>query len=440
MSQSWFSTIFRWCTGGMAIGLALSAPSVSADDWPQWRGPNRNGVWHETGIIESFSNPQLKHVWRVEISNGYSGPTVAEGRVYVTDRVVQPVEVERVLCFEAATGTTIWTHEYKCEYKSIGYPDGPRASVTIVDGLAYALGTKGHLRCLDAVSGELQWKKDPDADYDIAEPIWGIASAPLVDRGLVIVQLGARPDACIVALDWRTGEERWRALDDRASYSAPVIIEQAGQRVLVCWTGDHVVGLNPTTGEVHWKYETPPQKMVMNICTPVVDGDRLFLSAFYDGSYMLRLREDTLAVEPIWQRRGRNEKRTDALHCVISTPLIQGDYVYGVDSYGQLRCLDVNTGDRIWEDLSAVPVTRWANIHMVRNGKRIWMFNDQGELIISEVSPNGFREISRTKLIDPTSGQLSRGKGVSWAHPAYANRHVFVRNDRELVCANLAAE
>jgi outer membrane protein assembly factor BamB len=117
-----------------------------------------------------------------------------------------------------------------------------------------------------------------------------------------------------------------------------------------------------------------------------------------------------------------------------------GDYVYGVDSYGELRCLDARTGDRVWEDLTATPKARWSNIHIVRNGPRYWMFNERGELLIGELSPKGFREISRAKLIEPTTEQLAQRGGVCWSHPAYAGRCVFARNDRELVCASLAAE
>ena len=316
---------------------------------------------------------------------------------------------------------------------------GPRASVSIDDGRAYALGTMGHLHCLDAATGKLLWKKCPGADYDVRVPIWGIAAAPLVDGDLVIVQLGA-DRACLVALDKKTGAERWRALDDQASYSAPIILRQAGRRVLVCWTGNNVVGLNPASGEVYWTYPFPPTRMVINVPTPVVSGDRLFLTAFYDGSLMLKLRQDEPRVEKLWRRQGTSERHTDALHAMISTPLMEGDAVYGVDSYGELRCLDAGTGNRIWEDLTAVPKARWATIHMVRNGGRTWMFNERGELIIGTLSPQGFHEISRAKLIEPTTEQLEQRGGVCWSHPAYAYKHVFARNDRELVCASLAAE
>jgi outer membrane protein assembly factor BamB len=422
------------------VGWLASCTSVAfADDWPQWRGPNRDGTWSETGLIEKFTGPKLDIRWRVPIASGYSGPTVADGRVYVTDRLRSPREVERVHCFDWQTGRCLWTFAYDCSYESVGYAAGPRASVSIADGRAYALGTMGHLHCLDAVTGKVLWKKVPGTDYKVRVPTWGIAAAPLVDNDLLIVQIGAE-DACLVALDRRTGKEKWRALDDRASYSAPIIIRQAGQRVLLCWTGDNVVGLDPVSGRVSWKYPFPPARMVMNVPTPIVLGDRVFLSAFFDGSLMLKLRPNELSVEKLWRRHGTSERNTDALHATISTPYMQGDYVYGVDSYGELRCLDARTGDRIWEDRTAVPKARWATIHMVRNGQRTWLFNERGELLIGTLAPTGFHEISRTKLLEPTTGQLNQRGGVCWSHPAYAYRHVFARNDGELVCANLAAK
>jgi outer membrane protein assembly factor BamB len=265
-------------------------------------------------------------------------------------------------------------------------------------------------------------------------PGWGIAGTPLVEGDRVIVQIGGEK-ACIVAFDKMTGKESWKALDDRTSYSAPIMIEQAGRRVLVCWTGDNVVGLDPATGNVHWKHPFKPTRMVISIATPVVNDNRLFVSSFYDGSLMLRLKTDELQVEEIWRRLGRSERTTDALHSIISTPYLEGDYVYGVDSYGELRCLDAKTGDRIWEDLTATPKERWSTIHMVRHQDRMFMFNEKGELVIGKLSPKGFTEISRAKLIDPTKTQL--GRGVTWSHPAYAYRHVFARSDKELVCASL---
>jgi hypothetical protein len=165
----------------------------------------------------------------------------------------------------------------------------------------------------------------------------------------------------------------------------------------------------------------------------------LFVSSFYDGSLLIKLDEESLTASRVWYRVGRNERDTDALHCCISTPVILDGYIYGVDSYGQMRCLDLMTGDRVWEDLSAVKPERWANIHFVQNGELTYMFNEHGELIIARLSEEGFDEISRAKLIEPTREQLNRsGTGVTWAHPAYAYKHVFIRSDTELLCADLS--
>ena len=421
----------------MLVGVAASAPHLLADEWPQWRGPNRDGVWRETGVVRRFSGAKIKRRWSAPIGSGYSGPTVAGGRVFVTDRLVEPKQVERVHSFDWKTGRPLWTHTYDCPYVDVGYPAGPRAAVSVDEGRAYALGTMGHLHCLDATSGNLLWKKDLKAEYKIRMPIWGIAAAPLVDGKLVIVHIGGSDGACLVAFDKRSGSEVWKALEDRASYAAPIVVEQAGRRVLICWTGDHVAGLDPSSGEMHWKHPFQPTKMVINIATPVVDGDRLLVSSFYDGSLMLRLARDKLEVEPIWRRLGPDEKHTDSLHAIISTPTIEGDYVYGVDSHGELRCLEADSGDRIWEDLTAGPNVRWGTIHMVRNGPHVWMFNELGQLIIAKLSREGFEEMSRAQFIAPTKGQLRRRGGVCWAHPAFAYKHVFARNDEELVCASL---
>ena len=426
--------------GVMALALGNPAAPGWADDWPQWRGPERDGVWREKGIVQRFPSSELPARWCAEIAAGYNGPTVAGGRVYVTDRVTVPAQIERVHCFDAMTGEEIWSHAYPCVYERIQHRDGPRASVTIDDGRAYSLGTMGHLFCFDAAKGEVLWSKDLDTDYGIRMPLWGIAGAPLVEKGLMIVQVGGKDNACLVAFDKTNGAEKWRALNDQASYSAPILIEQAGKRVLVCWTAQRIVGLDPSTGRLCWEHPFASGRISQNIATPVFENNHLFVSSFFDGSLLLKVDPDNLAVEKVWQRKGPNERNTESLHCCISTPILQGDFIYGVDSYGELRCLDLYTGDRIWESLKAVPKARWANIHMVRHEDKVWMFNERGELIISKLSPQEYDQISRAKLINPTQGQLNQRGGVCWSHPAFAYKHVYIRNDKELRCVNLSAD
>ena len=418
----------------------ISSISV-AEDWPQWRGENRDGVWDASGVIDKFPGKKMAPTWSVEIGAGYSGPTVANGRVFITDRLSEPKQVERVHCYDAKTGKEIWSTTYDCPYIGIGYTAGPRASVTVDGHRAIALGAMGNIHCFEASNGTVLWKRDLNKDYEIEMPIWGIAASPLVVGDLIILHIGGKNGACVVALDKQSGKEAWKALDDRASYSAPILTEQAGHEIVVCWTGDSVSAIDPKKGTVHWRYPFAPKQMPIGIATPILQKDRLFVTSFYDGALMLRLLPDRLAVEKVWYRVGRNEKDTDGLQSIISTPIWIDDHIYGVDSYGQLRCLVSSSGDRVWEDLTATPPGRWSTIHFVRHGDRVWMFNEAGELIIAKLTPKGFDEISRAQIVAPTTKQLNRrGKGVCWSHPAFANQSVFARNDNTLVCVSLKAD
>jgi outer membrane protein assembly factor BamB len=417
----------------------FSVAVLQADEWPQWRGPNRDGVWAESGTIERFDSPRIELKWRAPISSGYSGPTVASGRVYVTDYVLEPSEAERVHCFDWQTGRPIWTHQYPCRYGGFGYTAGPRASVLIDAGRAYSLGAAGHLVCLDAADGSVRWQRDLQTELSIRMPNWGIAASPVVEGNLVIVQIGGE-DACIGAFDTETGRTVWSALSDEASYSAPIVIDQADQRVLVCWTGQRIVGLDTATGQRHWQVPFAHEKWPIAIATPVVRDGRLLVSEAHKGSLLARLSPHELQAEEIWHRRREDVDDGAALHCLISTPFIDNRTIYGADGSGVLRCLDLETGQQIWEDRTAVPEARWATIHLVRNGDRTWLFNERGELIIARLTREGFQEISRAKLLEPTQEQLRRRGGVTWSHPAFAYRHVFARNDKELVCADLSAE
>jgi len=423
----------------LSICLLWGARTLG-DDWPQWRGPQRDGVWRETGMVNAFGAQETESLWRTSVGNGYSGPTVSEGRVFLMDRDMERSNRERVLCFDAETGESIWTVEYDCTYHSIGYPEGPRTSVACEKGFVYSLGTMGDVYCIHAGDGEIRWRLDLKDRYSLKMPVWGLAASPLLWKGLLLLQAGAREGACMVALDKTSGKEVWRALEDGASYSSPIIVTRKGVDVLVCWTAQRVVGLDPLTGRLFWAVPMPPGEIRQNVATPVLWRDYLFLSSFFDGALLLKLSEDGRDASKVWRRKGANERDTDALHCCISTPVLWEDYIYGIDSYGKLRCLEIGTGDRIWEEDSVVPLGRWATAHLVRNGAKIWIFSEKGELIVARFSPKGYEELDRTQVIDVSVKPLDRRGGVCWAHPAFAGGRLYARNDRELVCVELGLE
>ena len=412
--------------------LCLSLPG-RAEDWPQWRGANRDGVWHETGILETIPAGGLKIRWRARIANGYSGPVVARGRVFVTDHQAR-TEVERVLCFDEVTGKPLWVHSYPCDYEDMEYGNGPRAAPTVHAGKVYTLGTKGHLYCLDAAKGEVLWKKDLVKEYNARIPRYGASPAPLVEGDLLIVCAGGHPEASVIALDRNTGQERWKALKDRPAYSAPMVITAGGCRQALVWTADNVSALDPATGKVYWQvpYKTTFDEAQV-VASPVLHKDQLLcLTAWGRGSFMLKLDPEKPAASVLWKTRAQPST-------VFTTPIFQDDlHFYAILGDGSLGCLDATSGKELWSTREAGTATGGAG-HLTPNGERVFIFNQKGHLILARLTPQGYGEIGRCLLVEPTAGYRPQGR-LTWAHPAYANKHVFARNDRELVCASLAAE
>ncbi len=439
----------------VAVGLS-SAAILKAADWPQWLGPERDSVWREDGIVSKFPPGGPPVVWRAEIGPGYSGPSVAQGRVFVLDRQVStnaanPKDpfargsipgVERVTCLDAANGKQLWRFQYDCPY-TMSYPAGPRTTPVVSDGKVFTLGAEGNLFCLDVTNGAVLWSRDFKKDYHVSTPMWGFAGNPLLD-GNRLICLAAGSNTTVVALDKDTGRELWRALSAKEpGYCSPVIFNAGGVRQLIVWDPESVNSLNPETGSLYWSSNSSkPINAGMTIPTPRKMGDLLFLTCFYNGSWMLKLDNATPAASTLWQSHRVSEMNTDALHSTLSTPFLEDGYIYGVCSYGQLRCLNAATGERIWETLAATTgdgkETRWANAFIVKNGDRFFLFNEKGDLIIASLTPKGYEELSRARIIDPVN--RDPGRLVVWSHPAFANRRVYARNDKEIICVDLAGE
>jgi len=416
--------------------LLLLGPPARADDWPQWRGPRRDGVWREQGVVERFESAALPPRWRTPIGPGYTGPAVADGRVFVMDRQ-RDAGTERVLGLDAATGALLWTHDYPCSYRGVDYDSGPRATPTVDGDRVYTVGAMGHLFCLDAATGRPVWAKDYVRDFGTELPTWGIASAPLVDGPRLIAMVGGPNGAAVVAFDKRDGRELWRALSVRdIGYAPPVIYRAGGTRQLIVWHPEAVVALDPETGRTWWQ-EPFHTDMGVSIMTPVFDDPVLFVSQSWGGPLALALDRDKPAAKVLWRLAPGEEANEAKVNCLMSTPILRDGHLYGVALYGALRCLLTATGERVWETREATGEGRWWNAFLVPNGDRVFIANEQGELIIARLSPSGYEEISRAKLISPTGKALRRE--IVWSHPAFANRCVYARNDREIVCVSLAA-
>lgn len=425
-----------------AISLAILSPAA-ADDWNQWLGPNRDSVWNETGIITSIPEAGLKAKWRSPISQGFSGPAVASGRVFVTDYVVEKGDqafdpgkrnqltgTERVHCLDLNTGKVLWTHAYPCKY-SISYGLGPRATPTVDGENVYTLGGEGHLYCFDIADGSVKWMKDLKQEYGVKEaPMWGYAAHPLVVGDKLFCLVGGKGSVA-VAFNKNTGDEIWRALDEEnIGYCPPTMIRAGGKDQLLIWHAASLNSLNPETGKSYWSVKIAPAYF-MSIVAPIKHKNHLLVTGLQGSSTLLELNPDKPGVTEVWRGRGVQPDH--------NPPVVFEDHIYGVDVKGHLRCIELVSGKRIWEDLATAPNGRPAASttgFIVRNGKHWYLTTEQGELIIAKLSPNGYQELGRMSMIEPTAENW--GRKIVWSHPAFANRCVFARNDKEIVCYSLA--
>jgi outer membrane protein assembly factor BamB len=433
-----------------AVSLFLTTASP-ADDWPQWLGPRRDGEWRETGIVTQFPKEGLTFRWRLPIGGGYAGPAVAEGKVFVADRVLaagttSPKDAfsrgtipgkERLLCLDERDGSVLWRHEYECAY-TISYAAGPRATPSVREGKVYHLGSEGDLRCLDTATGQLLWSHNFPTELGVKTPTWGFAGHPLVDGDKVIC-LAAGDGSVAMAFDKNNGKELWRALSAKEpGYAPPMIYEFGGRRHLILWHPEAVNALDPESGKVLWTHRLSPEvRFGMTIPTPRQVGDRLFLTSFYNGSLMLRVGTDQ--VSEVWKSQKVSEKDTDGLHSVMATPWIEDGTIYSPCSYGQFRALKADTGERLWETYAPTSgkSERWGHAFIIKNAAQFFLFSETGDLILARLTPTGYEEKGRARLVEPVN--RDPGRAVVWSHPAFANRNVYARNDQEIVCASLAA-
>ena len=442
-----------------AVPLLAPCPTAFADDWPQWMGPRRDGVWREDGIVEKFPDGGPKVRWRAPVAGGYAGPAVAGGRVYVTDWVPKPggekqgdpfnrksrAGTERVLCFNEADGKPLWTHEYDCPY-TVSYGSGPRCT-PIVDGdRVYTLGSEGHLLCLDAKTGKVRWEKRLAGGEEAPVPLWGFSAHPLID-GDKLITLTAGKGAVVAAFNKHTGEKIWSALSAREpGYAPPVLYDpgRGGKRQLIVWHPESLNSVDPETGQPNWSEKFGPVQNGVSVVTPLLirhatHGDLVLISSPNEGTLVMKLDpKDPKVAKVFWKRAAK-----ESLNLLMAPPVAQGDHVYGLDYGGRLRCIELATGDVKWETYDAVqggedPV-QFATAFLVPLGDsgRFFIPNEQGELVIAQLTPAGYQQLDRALVLKPTN--MDARRPTLWCHPAFANRSMYWRNDKEMVCVDLGA-
>jgi len=430
--------------------VVFAAVSVSTasfllgDDWTRWMGPDRNNTWNETGIIDRFPEGGPPVLWRTKIAGGYSGPAVAGGRVFITDYVTKDnvkianfertksTGVERILCLDESTGKQIWKHEYPVTY-GISYPAGPRCTPVVDGDLVYVLGAEGMLTCLAVAKGEVVWEVDLVKKYKTKAALWGYAGHPLID-GENLITLAGGNGSHVVAFDKKTGQEKWRSLTaPEQGYCPPTIINAGGVRQLILPQPDAITSVNPDTGETYWEvpYEATSGSIIM---APIHAGDYLYVAGYSKKSALLKLATDKPAAEFVWRDKAR-----DAISPVNVQPYYSetDKLLFGLDQSGDLCALDLVAGKRLWATPQPISKRRLGSgtAFIVRQADRYWLFNESGELVIAKLSPSGYEEIDRAKVIEPTNTAF--GRDVVWSMPAFANKKAYIRNDNEIICVDL---
>ncbi|MCB1228308.1 MAG: PQQ-like beta-propeller repeat protein, partial [Verrucomicrobiales bacterium] len=378
--------ILSWMTFWMACGHSA--------EWPQWRGPGHDGRWNPPGVPADPAACEPQCRWTVEVGGGFGGVTVADGRVYLMERVTEPEERERLRCFSAEDGTQLWVKEWPVRYASLEYGNGPRSSVTLSEGAAFALGATGRVGCWDAATGVERWHRDVVEELGARQPKWGFAASPVREGENILLHVGAQPEGCVVALQAATGEEVWRGGDDAAGYCTPMVVTHGGRRQVIQWGPGRVMGLEAASGSTLWSYPYPIRYGV-SIAQPLYLDGLLLVSSYWHGARALRLNAAGDAVELAW-------KDEEGLCGLMAAPLEKEGTVFFLDRHHGLQALDLATGKIHWRDENTLtPADRNPQMSLV------WMdetrdlaalLNADGELVMARLTAEARTELGRWQV------------------------------------------
>lgn len=395
----------------------LAENQTRQDDWPQWRGPNRDGATVQTDFRSDWPTDGPPLLWQKPAGESHASVAIVKGRLFTTFRE-GPNEV--IACWKAETGVEIWRYSYPCSYEN-EHGNGPRATPAVDGELVYAVGAGGMMRCLQAFAdqpqGELVWKIDLRRDFNAETPKWGVSFSPLVDGQRVYVQPGGTDGNSLVALDKYTGKLVWRTNDDPASYSSPVSASFAGERQILFFTANRLVSVRPETGESCWDYPWPSDQQC-NIATPIVAQDYVFISSGHGpGCAVLKVEKegDAWRAALVYQhRRMRNH---------FSTCVRHKDHLYGFD-HGVLTCMDFRTGKIHWKERGFDKGTvLLVNDHLV-------VYGENGIVALAEAKPERYQERSRFTFSTRRAG---------WSVPVVANGRLYLRDQDKIACFDVSA-
>ena len=398
-----------------ALVTVLFSATLAASDWPQFLGPSRTGVYVGAPLNEKWPATGPRVIWRKQIGQGLSGPVVAGTRLILFHRIDDREVVES---FDALTGVAQWRHAYPTTYRDdFGFDEGPRAVPVVAGGIVFTYGAEGKLHAVDLATGKPLWNVDAMRQFDVDKGFFGAAGSPLVEGGKVIANVGGKK-AGIVAFDVKTGKVIWTATTDAASYSSGVAATILGRRYAVFLTRAGLVGLDPADGQV--RFQRPwraRQAASVNAATPLVVGNRIFVSAEYGpGAGLLQF--DGAKLADVWLS-------DDTMSNHYATSVLHDGTLYGFhgrQEFGPVfRAVDLQSGKILWS------TERFGAGSVTLAGNRLLIVRESGDLVLAAASPKSFQQIATAKVLPPTVR----------AYPALADGILYVRNDDTLTALDL---
>jgi outer membrane protein assembly factor BamB len=389
--------------------VLMFASCVSAQDWPQWRGTNRDGN------LSGFTAPEkwpgeLTQKWKVTVGFGDATPALIGDKLYVSAR---QGEEEVTICLSAANGDELWKDKYVAQAvtgPAARHP-GPRSSPAVAEGKVVTLGVGGVLSCLDAATGKLVWRKDP---FPKVVPKFFTSFSPIIVDGMAIAHLGGAGNGAIIAYDLKSGNEKWRWSDEGPDYGSPVLLTVEGTKQIVTPTEKSVLGINVADGKLLWKFPFPPQGRAYNAATPIVGKQTIIVTGAGRGTKGLKIekQESGFAVKELWSNPD--------LATQFNTPVLKDDLLFGISDRNNLFCINAQTGQTAWADATACGSRGFGAL--VGAGSCLIALTNDSELIVFKPDGKAYSEIKRYKVAET----------VTNAHPVIAGNRIFIR-DQETV-------
>jgi outer membrane protein assembly factor BamB len=402
----------------LIISLCALADVCVGGDWPQILGPNRDGIAVGETLLKEWPDSGPEEVWKADVGQGFAGVAVYEDVVYGFHRVD---DAEIVEARAAATGDVIWTRKFPCDYQG-GYSNdsGPRCVPVVTNTRLFVFGVEGVLRCLDRAEGSEVWSRQTANDYKTPEGYFGVGSTPVLHDGKLLVNVGGRKNAAVVAFSASDGETVWQSFSDTASYSSPVIADIAGMTHAVFVTRYHVVSLDPSSGKIRFQFPFGMRGPTVNGATPVVVGNHLFVSSSYRvGSVWAKIGSG----EPVLNNSGETLLATQ-----YATPIQHDGLLYAVDGRqdtgdASIKCIDPSLQKILWEE----PGFQYGSL--IRVNADLLFLTCGGDLLRIAADRSEFRQLHKSKVLSPTL----RGYRL----PAVSNGRLFIRDDRVLKCLHV---